>query len=197
MDWHLALGTVAGVLPLIAIIPYIKDILHGTTRPNIVSYSLWAFLLLIAILAQVSAGASWSVLMVVGDFIGTCIIVAFCLFGYGYSKYGLLEWICLSLAAVAIVLWYLTKQPLVAILFAVLAVLAVLADLMAAIPTLVKSYRDSWSELPVTYFIIALGSLCAILSTTIINPANLIFPVYLLLVNSLTATLAFVGRNKK
>ena len=188
IDWHTTLGIAAGALPLIAIVPYIKDILHGTSRPNVASYSIWVFLLLIAILAQISAGASWSVLMIIGDLVGTSIIVILCLSGYGYGKYGLLEWVCLALAVVAIILWYLTKQPVVAILF------AVIADLMAAIPTLVKSYRDAWSEVPTTYFIIAVGALCAVLSTTILNPANLIFPVYLLAVNGLTASPAFFGR---
>ena len=47
MDWHLLLGIIGGLLALCAIIPYIRDILHGTTRPNIVSYAIWVFLILI------------------------------------------------------------------------------------------------------------------------------------------------------
>lgn len=188
LDWHSIVGTLGGILALAAIAPYIKDILHGTTRPNIVSYGLWAILLAISIFAQISAGTSWSVVLLIGDFIGTSTIVVLCLVGYGYSKYGWVEWTCLALAVLAIASWQLTQQPLLAIIF------AVLADAMAAVPTIVKAYRDPWSELPVTWLIIAFGALLGILSTTIWDAANLLFPAYLLAVNGLTGIIALTGR---
>ena len=188
LDWHLVVGTIGGVLAMVAVIPYIKDILHGTTRPNIVSFSLWAVLLAISIVAQMSAGASWSVVLLIGDLIGTSSIVVLCLIGYGYGKYGWLELVCTILAIIAIVSWQLTHEPVLALVF------AVVADLMAAVPTIVKAYRDPWSEAPTQWLLIALASALAIASTTIFDPANLIFPVYLLLVNGTTGTLAFFGR---
>ncbi len=188
-DWHFALGLIGGLLALGAIIPYIKDILHGTTRPNVVSYSLWAILLSISLLAQLSAGASWSAALIIGDLIGTTIIVALCVAGYGYRKHGWGEKVCLALAILAIVSWQLTQEPVIAIMF------AVLADAMAAMPTLMKTFRDPWSELPTMWLIIALGALCAAFSTTIVDPANLIFPIYLLLMDGLIGVVALVGRN--
>ncbi len=188
LDWHSVLGIIGGVLALLAIAPYIKDILHGTTRPNIISYGLWALLLAISAWAQISAGTSWSVALLIGDFIGTSAIVVLCLMGYGYSKYGWVEWTCLSLAIIAIVSWQVTNEPLLAIIF------AVVADAMAAIPTIIKAYRDPWSELPITWIIIAVAALLGIFSTTIFNTVNLLFPAYLLLVNGLTGVVAFLGR---
>ncbi len=188
MNWHLLLGIIGGVIALLAVIPYIRDILKKTTRPNTVSWSIWAFLLLISILAQMSAGASWSIILLVGDFIGTGTIVIFCLIGYGYRKYGWIEWACLTLAILAIISWQTTQQPLLAIAF------AVVADAMAAIPTLVKAYRDPWSEHPTMWLIIALGALLSILSTTILNPPNLLFPAYLLAMNGAIGIVALAGR---
>jgi hypothetical protein len=176
---------------MVAIVPYIKDILHGTTRPNIVSWALWVLLLLISLLAQVNAGASWSALMVFGDLIGTSTILVLCLVGYGYGKYGWVEFVCTILAIVAIIAWRLEHQPVLAICF------AALADLMAATPTLVKSYRDPWSEAPGQYFLIAFAAGLAMLSTTIFDVVNLIFPAYLLLINGSIGTLAFFGRKLK
>jgi len=188
LDWHFILGITAGVLAFGAVIPYIKDILYGTTRPNIISYLLWVILLSISFLAQLSAGASWSAMLILGDLIGTSIVVVFCLVGYGYKEHGFLEWVCLALAIAAIISWQLTQQPVLAILF------AVLADAMAAMPTLMKTYRDPWSELPITWLMIALGAFCAVFSTTIHNPANLIFPIYLLLMDGLIGFVALTGR---
>jgi len=191
MDWHPIIGTIGGLLALGAIIPYIKDIFHGTTRPNVVSYSIWAALLLISILAQWSAGASWSILLLIGDFIGTSTIVVLCFIGYGYKKYSWVEWTSLILAVVATVAWQLTKEPVIALVF------AIIADALAALPTLMKSIRDPWSEFPLTWFMIALGALFSIFSSTIYDTPNLLFPFYLLIVNGSIGIAALIGRRIK
>lgn len=182
------MGAVAGLIAMFAVVPYIKDILHGTTRPNIFSFALWELLLLISFLAQLSSGASWSAIFLAGDLVGTGAIVLLCLVGYGYGQYGRLEWVCTALAILAIVSWQLTQMPLLAIGF------AILADAMAAIPTIVKAFKDPWSEAPAQWFLIAFASVLAIASSTIINAENLIFPAYLLLVNGTVGSLAFFGR---
>lgn len=188
MNWHALLAAAGGLLALAAIVPYVRDILRGTTRPNAVSYSIWAFLILIAIGAQISAGTSWSIVMLVGDFIGTSTVVVLCWLGYGYKRYGPIEWICFGIAIIAVVAWQLARQPVLAISF------AIVADAMAAIPTLVKAYRDPWSEHPDAWLIVAVGALLSIFSSTIFNAANLLFPSYLLVVNGTTGILALVGR---
>lgn len=191
MDWHLILGIISGLVAMVAVVPYIKDILHGTTRPNTFSWGLWVLLLSISLLAQFSAGASWSVLMIAGDLIGTASILVLCLWGYGYGKYGWIEWVCSALAIVAIGLWQFAHEPVLAIVF------AAVADLMAAIPTLVKAYKDPWSEAPTQFFVISFAGLLAIFSTTVFDAANLIFPAYLFLLNGLIGVVAFVGRRLK
>lgn len=189
--WHTILGIIAGLLAMGAVIPYIKDILHGTSKPNTVSFAIWEFLLLISFLAQLTSGASWSILMLAGDLIGTGIIVILCLKGYGYHKYGWTEWVCLALAILAIVLWQVTKEPVLAIIF------ALIADLMAAVPTVVKTYRDPWSEAPTMWFIIAFAAILSLVSTEIHDAPNILFPAYLLCINGLVGTMALVGRKLK
>jgi hypothetical protein len=191
IHWHPIVGVISGVLAALAVVPYIKDILHGSTRPNIVSWALWVLLLFIASIAQISAGASWSLVFLIGDLIGTSIIVILCLFGYGYSEYGRVEWTCLTLAVIAIIAWQLTHQPVLAIVF------AIAADFMAAFPTVVKAYRDPWSEHPSTWVIICVASALGILSTTVFDLANIAFPAYLLLINGLIGIFALVGRRLK
>src|SRR5258708_6318482 len=119
-NWHLTLGIISGIMAMLAVIPYIKDILLGTTRPNIFSWFLCVLLLLISTIAQFSAGASWSVVFLIGDLIGTSIIFILCLVGYGYKEYGGLEWSCLGLAGIEIVSWQITNQPLLAIIFSII-----------------------------------------------------------------------------
>jgi hypothetical protein len=190
-DWHIILGTIAGLISVFAVVPYIKDALHGTTRPNIFSFSLWMVMLGVSVLAQLSVGASWSVIMLIFDFIGTASIVVLCLAGYGYRHYGRLEWICTGLAILAIASWQLTNQPVLAICF------AVLADALAATPTVVKTFKDPWSEAPTQWLLVAFAALLSIASSTIFNVANLLFPAYLFAVNGLIGLSALFGRRLK
>jgi len=186
-DWHLALGVVGGLLAFASIIPYIKDILHGTTRPNVVSYSLWAALLSISMLAQLSSGASWSIVFLLGDLLAVFAVIVLCTMGYGYGKYGKLEWVCTALAIIAVVLWQVTSEPLLAIIF------ALIADILAGIPTVVKTYRDPKSEIPIGWFMVAAGAVLGIISNTVFDLANMLFPVYVLIINTTVGTLALRG----
>lgn len=189
--WHSFVGILAGILAVVAIFPYIKDIVHGSTRPNIVSWALWVLLLIISMVAQISAGASWSLTFLIGDLIGTSFIFILCLLGYGYRSYGWVEWVCFILAITAIIAWQLTRQPVLAIIF------AIVADSMAAIPTVIKAYKDPWSENSSSWFILCSAAVLAMLSTTIINSANLIFPAYLFCINGLIGVLSLTGRRLK
>lgn len=187
-DWHLILAIVAGLITFASIIPYTKDILHGTTRPNVVSYILWAILLSIGMLGQWSSGASWSIVFLIGNLLSMLVVITFCLAGYGYKGYGKIEWVCVVLAIVAIISWQITDEPLFAIFF------AFSADVLATIPTVVKTYHDPKSELPLGWLMVACGALLGIISSTKFDFANLLFPAWALIVNSTVAILALRDR---
>ena len=153
-------GLAAGILQVLSAFPYLKDMLWGTTRPNLVSWSIWLFAVSISMAAQMSAGATWSLAVVASAVIMDGTIVLFALFGYGYTKFGRVEGICLALSLSAIILWQLTSNPLIALVF------SISADAIAYIPTFVKSYRDPSSETVVVWFILAVTGLLGILATT-------------------------------
>jgi chromate transport protein ChrA len=127
----------------------------STTRPNLVSWLLWTILLLIGIFAQFSAGASWSVILLIASAFNTALVTVLILFGYGYKKYGRLDIACFVLALVAIVLWHVTGDPVLAI------VLAICADFLAGssnYPS--KSYKEPFSESLFSWTIISLWRRC-------------------------------------
>ncbi len=83
MEWHAALGVASGILQIASVIPYIRDILKGSTRPYAVSTGLWTLLSGIAFTAQITAGASWSVILVGGITFNCAIVTILALSGYG------------------------------------------------------------------------------------------------------------------
>ena len=187
-DWHEIVAIIAGIITLGAVVPYLWDMLRGTTRPNIISWGLWTLIHIIFISAQWSSGASWSIVLPVVEFFTVGGILVLGIFGYGYKKYGVLDGVCLVIALGAIVLWQITSEPLVALL------LSVAADLIASIPTLTKSYLDPESETPLTYFLIVIAAFLAGLSSTVFDTANLIWPIYIFLINGSVLFLILLGR---
>jgi len=161
---------------------------RGSTRPNIVSQILWALLTAIAFSAQLSAGASWSILILGALMFNMIIIATLAMSGYGYNKYTSLDFACLGLAVAAIILWYLTAEPVLAI------VLSVTASVLSAIPTFVKTYRDPHTELALAWGIAVVAAVLSLLSSTKWNIENLIFPTYLLIEALSIWSLAFFGQ---
>ncbi len=193
MDWHAVVGIIAGIIQIASVFPYVRSMIKGTTRPNIISFVLWTTLQIIAIAAQFSAGASWSIIILITTTFNTALILVVALSGYGYRKYGALDYTCFALAIIAIGLWQITKQPLVAL------ILAVLADLISTIPTIAKTYREPYSENVLGWAMIAVAAILAAVSTTKFDIANLIYPIYLIFANTTITALAFFGQhlNKK
>ncbi len=189
VNWHIAAAVISGILSVSSAVPYIRDILRGgDTRPNAVSWFLWTVLQSIILVATLKAGASWSIVIVIFITINTTIVTILALIGYGYRKYGWLDAVCFVLAVVAIILWQLTGQPVLAIL------LAIFADLFASVPTLVKTYHDPRSENVAGWFLIMLAALIGGFSTEIFNTANLAYPIYVFFMNGAIFSLAYFGR---
>jgi hypothetical protein len=177
MNYHAVLAALSGVLTVVAMVPYVKDIFMGTTRPNAISFSLWTVLQVIALSAQLEAGASWSIVVVILVTVNTAIISVIAFTRYGYRKYGKTEGISFALAIVAIAA--LQYNPEFAI------VCAIVADLCAAAPTVKKTYLDPQSESANGWGLMTLGFALGTLSTQKWDFANVAMPAYLTLITGL------------
>jgi len=191
MDFHLIMAVFAGALTLASVVPYVRDMVKGTTRPNIVSWGIWCLVQAIFALAQLAEGASYSVILPLAEVATVGLIVLLGLVGYGYKKYGKTDIACFVLALVAIVLWQTTGDPMLALWF------SVAADVLAAVPTWVKAYKDPKSETISAYFLVALSAIAAALSTTIVDVPNLLWPANIFFGNTLVVLLILLGRRRK
>ncbi len=191
MDWHQIAALLAVILGVISVVPYIRDMLKGSTRPNLVSWGLWFLIQSIFAAAQFSAGASLSIVLPLVEVAAVLAVIVLGLFGYGYKKYGPLDFACLALALGAIALWQITNDPVVALW------MAVAADFVAAVPTLFKAFRDPKSETPLAYFLVVLSAIAAALSTDIIDVPNLLWPAYIFAINAATVSLILLGFRAK
>ncbi|HVM73705.1 MAG TPA: hypothetical protein VMU13_02415 [Candidatus Paceibacterota bacterium] len=188
MSFYAIAGIIAGIVQACSIIPYIQEMIHGEVRPNVVSWILWTLIQLIIIAAQFAAGASWSVVIPIVMTFGTCLVLILCLFGYGYTRYGLVDGICLILAICAIIIWQLINDPVLAIL------ISIVADLTAGIPTYVKAYREPFTESLLAWSLLIIANTLALIAAHPFNTANVAFPLYVSVVDVIFISLLVMRR---
>lgn len=160
---------------------YVLETLRGNTKPNRVTWSLWALAPLIAAGAQFKEGAGLVTLSTfMNGFMPALVLGASFLDRKAYWKATSFDYFCGSISVIALILWLVTGQGLVAIL------LSILADLMAAIPTIIKSYYQPETEHPTAFLFAFFASLITLLTIKEWKPENYAFALYIVLV---TATL--------
>ena len=163
---------------LIGIWSYIKDTVKGDAKPNRVSWLLWSIAPLIGTAAAISDGVTWEVLPVFMSGFGPLLVfIASFVNKNSYWKLEKFDYWCGALSLLALILWWVTKIPEVAILF------AILSDGLAAIPTLVKSWKYPETENAGPFTAGLFNSLTSFAAVKIWNFSSIAFPIYLVFIN--------------
>lgn len=171
---------------------YLRDTLRGVTQPNKVSFFLWALAPFIATAAALSDGVTWAVLPVFSAGFGPFLI--FCASFVNKKacwKITKFDWICVFFAVFALILWQITKNPVLAIGF------AILADGAASLPVFRKSWTHPHSETALAYLMLALGQLTAFFAMKEFSFVEMAFPVYLIVLCVTLFLLISVGQKRR
>lgn len=170
----------SAVISLSGAAAYIRDMYRGKSKPNLVTWGLWAFAPLIATGAALSANADfWATARIfMAGFGPLLVFLAAFLVRQGYWKLSAFDYACGALSLVALGAWLAADSPILAIL------LAAIADLLASFPTLVKAWKYPETETLYTYFVGLFTASIIIPAIPIWNIENAAFQVYLLVVNT-------------
>jgi len=107
---------------------------------------MWSIAPLIASAAGLASGVTWAVLPVFMSGFGPLIVfIASFVNKNSYWKLEIFDWLCGIFSALALILWWITKDPVVAIIF------AILSDGSAALPTIIKSWKFPETENSAAY----------------------------------------------
>ncbi len=170
----------AVALILIGDITYLLDTIKGRVKPNKVSWFLWGLNPLIAFVAQLSQGVGlFSIITLAFGGLPVLIFLASFLNKKAFWKITTFDLICGVLALAGLVLWGVTKVGNWAILF------AVLSDLLASLPTIVKSYKFPETESYQVYLFNGVGALITLFAIQTWSFVYYIFPVYIFSVASI------------
>ena len=166
------------LINLIGILWYIRSIFYSGTKPNLVSWFIWALAPFIGVFLQLKAGAGLSVLGTLMAGFGPFLVLLFSLFKKNsFWKIKTFDVICGLIALFSLVLYILTQNLGISILF------AILSDFLAYIPTILKTYKFPETENSSIFAGGIINNILALLITKNWIFAIYAFPVYLVLVN--------------
>jgi hypothetical protein len=170
---------------------YARDTVRGNTQPNRVTWMLWAVAPLIAFAAEVTQGVGLNSVLALTVGLGPLmVVIASFMDPKAYARVTPFDAACGVLSLVALVAWAATGRGNVAIL------LSILADFLAAVPTIRKAYRRPHTEHAAAFLSGVAGAAITLLT---IKPedwsfASVAFPAYILLDSALIASLILVPR---
>ena len=156
---------------------YFRDTLAGRTKPNRVSWFLWALAPLVSFSAAFSVDADiWaSVRVLVGGVVPGVIFLGSFFNRKSYWKLTWFDWFCGGLSLTALLFWQLASSPLIAVL------LATAANTFASIPTFIKAWNFPETETRLTFITSFLSAVLIIPAIPVWNVANSAFQIGLML----------------
>jgi len=165
-------------------VAYLVDTVKGKVKPNRVSFLLWSIAPLIAFAAQIKQGVGLESLMTFSTgFLPLTVFIASFVNKKAEWKITKFDLVCGALSILGLILWLVTKVGNIAITF------SIMADGLAAIPTLVKAYKYPDTEIAWPWIATVFGVILTLLTLNGLTFANSGFIIYILIVNTLIFSL--------
>lgn len=173
MTYKDLLSAIAIVLTFLSFFPYIRAITRGTTKPHVFSWIIWGSTTLVVFLAQLADGGgvgAWPI-----GFSGVVTIYVAAL-AYGKkSDIGITrtDWLFLLSAMTALPCWYLTSDPLWAV------VILTVVDVIGFGPTFRKAWDRPFDEQMTFFALMAVRNILAAIALEHYSPTTMLFPLVL------------------
>lgn len=163
------------LLNIIGSLTYAWNTIKGHTKPNRVTWFLWALSPLIAFGAMIGEGvAPLDGLMTFMVGFGPLIVfISSFVNKNSVWKITSFDMICGGLSVLGLIAWALTRTGNVAIFF------SILADGLALLPTLVKAWREPETENHVVFRNAAISATITLLALKVYDFQHLGFPIYI------------------
>ncbi len=161
----------AAALSLVGAYGYIRDTLRGDTAPNRVTWSLWGVEGVLAFCVELQQHVGIAALMTLMLGLVPCsVVVASFRNSKSAWKLGPFDAVCGVVSISGLVFWAFVNEPTVAL------VSFVVADQMAALPTIRKSWLAPSTESPRLFFLGSTNCAITLLTLTKLTTAGVLFP---------------------
>lgn len=169
----IALGS---ILTIVAIIPYLLEVISKKTKPRIVSWLVWTIITSIAAIAALVDRQYPTAILLFSAALETLAVVVL---GWKNSDKTIekIDVICFVGAVIGIILWQVFDSPAIAV------IATVIADFIGGIPTLLHSWKKPQEETWITFFISSIGAMCTLLVISDWRITSFAYPLFLVVIN--------------
>jgi hypothetical protein len=175
--YFVIVGTLIGSAGAFA---YLWETIKGKVKPNRVSFLLWSIAPMIAFVAQIKQGVGLESLMTFSTgFLPLLTFIASFVNKKAEWRLTRFDAACGVLSLAGLALWLLTKVGNVAILF------SIVADALAALPTLIKAYKYPETEMGWPWLATCIGVVLTLLTLKELTFANSGFIMYIFVIDML------------
>ncbi len=189
MGYRSILGVAATIIALISYIPYFRDIVAKKTKPHTFTWLIWGVLTGIAFVGQL-AGHAGPGAWVTGFTAVVCIAIAGIAAIDGQRNIVPADWLALGGAAVALLVWFVTRGPLLSV------ILITIIDNIGFIPTLRKSYDRPFEETMSTFALSGFKWVLGLLALERLSVVTALFPLSIVVASWLFVVMLLVRRKQ-
>ena len=173
-DVKSVLGIIAGIIALLAYVVYVVSIFRGKSKPNRVTWLIWAFMGLVLALSYKFSGADNTVWVPYVEFLGPLTIAILSIkYGEGTLE-NKTDLYCFLGAVLSIILWIIFDSPVIAL------VTNLAIDSFAIVPTIKKSYLRPEGEDFWAWFGTGMADTLNMFAVERFTFAILVYPIYML-----------------
>jgi len=171
LNFKLFCSGVAILLTFVAFMPYIRSIISGATKPHVFSWIIWGTTTFIVFFAQLEAKGgigAWPI----GVSGAITILIAFIAF-FKKSDISITytDWLFFSLALASLPFWYLSANPMWAV------VILTLVDLLGFGPTIRKAYGFPHQENIAFFLLFTARNIFTLLALEKYSVTTVLFPL--------------------
>jgi hypothetical protein len=173
---QLIFSLLGSIFTVLCFVPYIITTLQGKTKPNRATWWVWGINGSVLCLGNLAAGADYTMLPLICAVVAQ-LCVAILSIKHGEGGWNPFDRRCLIASGISFILWQILNYDIIAI------ILPLLIDILAALPTLKKSYYNPETEDLLTYILYAVGGVFTVLAIQNWSFEIFITPLYVLLIN--------------
>ena len=190
VEYKFILGIITVVLAFVGYGIYFWQVFSGKVKPHAFSWFVWSLTTGIIFFGQVFKGAeagAWAT----GAISVACFIIFILALFKGYRDYAFWDWIFLVSAIFSLLLWYIAKEPTLALIF------ISITDALAILPTLHKVYHKPFEDSVTLFSINAVRSVASLFAFQVYTFASVIYPVKLVLFNAMLVVVMVARRRSQ
>ncbi len=172
----------AGILTILAYVPYVAGIVRKRTIPSTVSWWIWALVGFLLLSTYAAGGGEAALWLAAAAFSGQ-VFVALLSVRYGKSSMTWVDAVCACSALAVTVLWWLTSSPYLP------HALVLVIDGCAWFPTFRKALADPRSEDPSAWLLWTIAAVLSLLSVRSLWSFEAAYPDYIVITDGIVAAL--------